>query len=130
MKPFMRCISTHKWIWSRLCGRRVMRRHTASWRRRSNLYDCFTNFSSNIHDYILCFGCEFNVFTSRCCNYAWPVIVMVLLKRTCLAPVNRSTKAQDNTLNASGRDRNKGIEEQLRPRFYRKSQYWLIASCQ
>ena len=27
--PFMRCISTHKWIWSRLCGRRVMRRHTA-----------------------------------------------------------------------------------------------------
>ena len=25
--PFMRCISTHKWIWSRLCGRRVMRRH-------------------------------------------------------------------------------------------------------
>ena len=24
----MRCISTHKWIWSRLCGRRVMRRHT------------------------------------------------------------------------------------------------------
>jgi len=27
--PFMRCISTHKWIWSRLCGRRVMRRHNA-----------------------------------------------------------------------------------------------------
>jgi len=27
--PFMRCISTHKWIWSRLCGRRVMRRHKA-----------------------------------------------------------------------------------------------------
>jgi len=27
---FMRCISTHKWIWSRLCGRRVMRRHSAS----------------------------------------------------------------------------------------------------
>ena len=27
--PFMRCISTHKWIWSRLCGRRVMRRHSA-----------------------------------------------------------------------------------------------------
>ena len=26
----MRCISTHKWIWSRLCGRRVMRRHNAS----------------------------------------------------------------------------------------------------
>jgi len=25
----MRCISTHKWIWNRLCGRRVMRRHTA-----------------------------------------------------------------------------------------------------
>jgi len=24
---FMRCISTHKWIWSHLCGRRVMRRH-------------------------------------------------------------------------------------------------------
>ena len=27
--PFMCCISTHKWIWSRLCGRRVMRRHNA-----------------------------------------------------------------------------------------------------
>jgi len=26
----MRCISTHKWIWNRLCGRRVMRRHIAS----------------------------------------------------------------------------------------------------
>jgi len=26
---FMRCISTHKRIWSRLCGRRVMRRHNA-----------------------------------------------------------------------------------------------------
>jgi len=25
----MRCISTHKWIWSRVCGRRVMRRHNA-----------------------------------------------------------------------------------------------------
>ena len=25
----MRCISTHKWIWSRLCDRRVMRRHKA-----------------------------------------------------------------------------------------------------
>ena len=29
--PFMRCISTHKWIWSRLCGRRVKRRHRAKW---------------------------------------------------------------------------------------------------
>jgi len=27
--PFMRCISTHKWIWRSLCGRRVMRRHIA-----------------------------------------------------------------------------------------------------
>ena len=27
--PFMRCIATHKWIWSRLCGKRVMRRHKA-----------------------------------------------------------------------------------------------------
>ena len=41
--PFMRCISTHKWIWSRLCGRRVMRRHTAS---QTNTVQCVTVFTT------------------------------------------------------------------------------------
>jgi len=42
--PFMRCISTHKRIWSRLCGKRVMRRHIPHY-HVSNLDSLISHFN-------------------------------------------------------------------------------------
>jgi len=51
--PFMRCISTHKWIWSRLCGRRVMRRHIALLSSNPYINRCSTVYWMCFHMFVI-----------------------------------------------------------------------------